>query len=235
MYIITHMYIYTFIHTHIYISTYIGVYASLCASYYIILYILQVPSVLAKFESFFFFTFVELILNLPLVYFFYTFFIPRDTHNMWISELKWDSYLGCSHQLRSAGSNLVGADDQLLVLASVQHHLVSRLPARGTSDRNSIHMAGDGTSTQTSLLADPCTSQQSYLTIKKHKWHPFPVHKHQKQELIISNSFLFHFFQEKAQVAEINTPFHLYKNNLFIKKSQTLTLKPIIIRKFNPC
>lgn len=66
-------------------------------------------------------------------------------------ECELKSYLGCSHQLRCAGGNLVGADDELLVLASVQHHLVSRLPVRGTSEPNSIYMAEDGTSTQTLL------------------------------------------------------------------------------------
>lgn len=48
------------------------------------------------------------------------------------AEPRPEPHLGGRHQLGRAGCDLVGADDELLVLARVQHHLVSRLPGDGS-------------------------------------------------------------------------------------------------------
>ena len=46
-------------------------------------------------------------------------------------------YLGGGDELGGTGGDLVGADDQLLVLPRVQHHLISRLAGRG--ERSQAH------------------------------------------------------------------------------------------------
>lgn len=98
MYIITHMYIYTFIHTHIYTSTYIGVCAllwycfifciPLFATNYIILYYIAL-SVLATFESSsFFFYFCRTYIELATCLFLFTLSLFLATH-MTCESLSW--------------------------------------------------------------------------------------------------------------------------------------------------
>lgn len=60
-----------------------------------------------------------------------------ETHLIWAFEyistvvrFEMRLYLWGSNQLCRAGSDLVGADNQLFIFAGVQHHLISRLPVR---------------------------------------------------------------------------------------------------------